>query len=316
MPISEIQGVICCGNIVFDTAVWPVEDLDWNTTTWVETITEGIGGNGANTSFTLAKLGTPVRLLSITGTDDRGVRALEILQSVGVDTEGVRRDGTEPTSTTAVLIHRDGDRKFLHRPGISRVLAASDVTLSPLAAGFTHFHLANPFAFPTLRTDTGSVMRRAREAGLTTSMDTGWDSKGRWMMDLSAALPYTDLLFVNDAEARLLGGSDDLEVALAELHRHGARDVVVKTGSKGCSVCTPDSVLDVPGFKAAAKDSTGAGDCFAGAFLTGIARGMNYQECATFANAVGAMNVEHIGATAGVRSFDETLAWMRQRNNS
>jgi sugar/nucleoside kinase (ribokinase family) len=315
MAISEILGVVCCGNVVFDVAAWPVENLDWNTTSWVESITEGIGGNGANTSYALAKLGIPVRLLSIIGTDERGSRALQILDSVGVDTTSVRRDENEPTSTTVVLIDRGGDRKFLHRPGASRNLAADDVEVAVLPR-LTHFHLANPFAFPTLRNESGSLMRRAREAGLTTSIDTGWDSKGRWMMDLGSALPYTDLLFVNDAEARLLGGSDDLENAVGALHKHGVRDIVVKTGARGCSIYTPDVVLDVPGFKAEAIDSTGAGDCFAGAFLAGIARGMNYRECATLANAVGAMNVEHIGAITGVRSFEETQLTMRSRKTS
>lgn len=167
-----------------------------------------------------------------------------------------------------------------------------------------------------MRADSGDLLRRAKEAGLTTSVDTGWDSKGRWLMDLGAALPHTDLLFANDAETRLLGGSDDLQTAVSTLHAKGVRDIVVKTGAKGCSIFTPDVVLDVPGFKVDAIDSTGAGDCFAGAFLAGIANGLALHECAELANAVGAMNVEHIGATTGVRSMDETTAWMRARKTA
>lgn len=315
MAISRIEGVICCGNVVLDVATWPVEDLEWNKTTWVETIVEGIGGNGANTSYTLARCGIPVRLVSIRGDDERGLRIEAILRSAGVDIDAVRIAADQPTPTTTVLVHRGGDRKFLHRPGASRSMAASDVTFNG-TPGFTHFHLANPFALPVLRGDTGDVMRRAKEAGLTTSVDTGWDSKGRWLMDLGPALPYTDLLFANDAETRLLGGSDDLQTAVSTLHAKGVRDIVVKTGAKGCSIFTPDVVLDIPGYKVEAVDTTGAGDCFAGAFLAGIARGLALQDCATLANAVGAMNVEQIGATTGVRSWDETKVWMRSRKTS
>jgi sugar/nucleoside kinase (ribokinase family) len=315
MAISHIEGVLCCGNVVFDIATWPVEDLEWNTTTWVETIVEGIGGNGANTSYALAKLGIPVRLISILGADERGDRLVSILQAAGVDTTQVRRVTDQPTPSTSVLVHRGGDRKFLHRPGASRNIAASDVVIEPVS-GFNHFHFANPFALPVLRADSGDLMRRAKEAGFTTSIDTGWDSKGRWLMDLGAALPYTDLLFANDAEACLLGCSDDLQTAVSALHAKGVRDIVVKTGAKGCSIFTPDAVLDVPGYKVEAIDSTGAGDCFAGAFLAAIARGLQLDDCAAFANAVGAMNVEHIGATTGVRTWDETSEWMRARKNS
>jgi ribokinase len=312
VSVQRIEGVVCCGNVVFDVATWPVEDLEWNTTTWVETIVEGIGGNGANTSYALARLGVPVRLVSILGCDERGDRLLHILHSAGVNTEGIRRVTDQQTPSTTVLVHRQGDRKFLHRPGASRNLSASDVTLDHVP-GFTHFHLANPFALPVLRTEAGDLMRRAKEAGLTTSIDTGWDSKGRWLMDLGSALPYTDLLFANDAEARLLGGSDDLETAVSSLHSRGVRDVVVKTGPRGCSIFTPDAVLDVAGYKVEAIDSTGAGDCFAGAFLAGISRGLAMQDCAALANAVGAMNVQQIGATTGVRCWEETTAWMRSR---
>jgi ribokinase len=61
-----------------------------------------------------------------------------------------------------------------------------------------------------------------------------------------------------------------------------------------------------------AIDTTGAGDCFAGAFLAGIARGMDYAGCARLANAVGAMNVEKIGASTGVRPYKEISAWMKK----
>jgi sugar/nucleoside kinase (ribokinase family) len=153
-----------------------------------------------------------------------------------------------------------------------------------------------------LRSQCGNVMRRAKEAGLTTSIDTGWDSLGRWIEDLGPALPYTDILFANAAEAEMLGGAKDLR-------DHGVRDVIVKAGADGCFV----NGERVPAFSVEAVDSTGAGDCFAGAFLAGMHRGLSFTECARLANAVGAMNTEHLGATAGVRGYEETLAWMKFR---
>src|SRR3954462_11627646 len=91
MPVKSVQGVLCCGNVVFDIAVWPVDNFDWNTTTWVDTISEGIGGNGANTSYTLATLGVPVRLISTLGSDTQGQRLTEILSGAGVDVSTLAR---------------------------------------------------------------------------------------------------------------------------------------------------------------------------------------------------------------------------------
>ena len=69
----------------------------------------------------------------------------------------------------------------------------------------------------------------------------------------------------------------------------------------------------VAGFAVKAIDTTGAGDCFAGAFLTGLARGMHPFEAGQVANAVGALTVERMGATTGLLSWAGTLEWMKGR---
>jgi sugar/nucleoside kinase (ribokinase family) len=301
--MDQIDGVLCCGNVVFDIAVWPVEDMDWNQTRWVDTIAECIGGNGANTSYALATLGVPAKLISQVGADERGDRLIGILARAGVDASGIAKVHGFHTPTTAVLIQNGGARKFYHRPGASRELDPDAIQFD--GSSYNHFHLANPFALSRIRATCGDVMRRAKERGLTTSIDTAWDSLGRWMEDLAPALPHTDLLFVNDSEEEMLGGSE-------ELRRHGVRDIVVKTGPRGCIV----NGLEIPGFRVDAVDTTGAGDCFAGAFLAGIHHGLAPEECGRLANAVGAMNVQHLGATTGVRSLQETRAWMESQPGS
>jgi len=308
MRITNLTGVLSCGNVCYDIAVWPVSDLNWNTSTWVEHIVESPGGNGGNTSYVVAKLGLPSRLISVAGADERGDRLKAILRSAGVDISQMLTSADLPTPTSTVLVHRGGDRKFLHRPGASQGIIAADVRFLPDPA-ISHFHLANPFSLPSLRADSGEILKRAKDAGLTTSLDTGWDSKGRWLVDVGPALPHTDLLFLNDSEAEMLGGVEHLR----EL---GAGDIVMKTGPRGCTVYPLDGeATDVPGFVVEAMDSTGAGDCFAGAFLVGIAHGWNQEACARFANAVGALNVERIGSVAGILNFDETVEWMNSKNS-
>lgn len=299
----EIGGVLCCGNVVFDIPVYAAGDIGWNQTLWVETIAESIGGNGANTSYTIAKMGVPVRLISLVGEDERGDKLIRILAGAGVDTSGVGRLHGVPTPATCVLVQKGGARKFYHRPGASREVRPDSFVFE--RAAYTHFHLANPFSMSKLRQECGDVMRRAKDAGLTTSIDTGWDSLGRWMEDLGPALQYTDIFFANDAETEMLGGLDNLKA-------HGARDVVIKTGPDGCIV----NGECVAGFAVEAVDSTGAGDCFAGAFLAGLSRGLPPRECARLANAVGAMNVEHLGAITGIRGYEETVAWIQSRQAS
>ena len=308
--IGRIGGILCCGNISYDIPVWPVDSVAWGRSIWVEDITFSVGGNGSNTSYAMAKLGAPVRLTGMVGRDAEGDAIIRMLEDVGVQSD-IRRTAT-PTTATVVLVQSSSDRSFIHRPGASRDVTPDVLTYE--VPGFTHFHLANLFSLPTIRESAGEVMASARAAGLTTSLDTAWDAKGRWMQDVGPALPYTDLLFVNDSEARMLTGAEDLRAAAGILRDSGAKDVVIKTGPRGCIVFAGSETFEVRGFAVPAKDTTGAGDCFCGGFLASLHRGLSYREAARIANAAGAMNVEQLGAAQGVRSWDETVAWIRERD--
>jgi ribokinase len=315
LSLERIRGVLCCGNISYDIPVWPVDRFNWGTTLWVDSIEHSVGGNGGNTSYTLGCLGTPVRLYGMTGSDEEGAKVLRVLESIGVDTSGVGRcEG--PSNSSICIVHPNADRLFLHRLGASSQLAPEDIAIESAPEQYSHFHLANLYALPKVRVAAASVLERARASGRTTSVDTAWDAKGLWFQELGPCLPFTDLLFVNESEARMLSGSEDPDEACAFFRSHGATQVVVKLGAQGCIVYDGSNRHAIAGFEVKAKDTTGAGDCFAGAFLAALARGYSWREAGRVANAVGAMKVEQLGAVAGVRNFDETLAWMATRGAS
>jgi sugar/nucleoside kinase (ribokinase family) len=317
MPLpGPVRGVICAGNAVVDILVRPVDRIHWGGTTWVESIELGPGGNGANTSYTLARLGVPVRLLAWVGADPFGAMLRERLREAGADVSRLVV-AREPTAATVGLVRSDGDRSFLHRGGASREAFPEPIAFDfDSGAGYSHFHLANLFGLPRLRLHAAQTLERARAAGLSTSIDTGWDAQGRWMADLEPCLPLADLLFVNESESRYLTGEEDPRSAARILLERGAAMVVTKLGARGCLVSTPEAEFFEPAFEIEAVDTTGAGDCFAGGFLAALHRGCALRETARFANGVGALVTSALGAVSGVRSWDEVQAWMaiaRQR---
>jgi sugar/nucleoside kinase (ribokinase family) len=170
-----------------------------------------------------------------------------------------------------------------------------------------HFHLAAVYRMRHLRRIAPELLKRAREAGLATSLDAQWDTEGEWMKVLAPSLPYADYTLMNEDEARLLTGHTDPEQAARVLRDLGARHVVIKLGPRGCWV---DGTY-IAGHKVHALDSTGAGDCFSGGFVAALQRGLAIEEAARFANAVGALAVQKIGATAGMLDWDATQAWLR-----
>jgi len=302
-----IPAVLCTGNIVLDMLVRPVDEIQWGGTRWVDAITQSLGGNGANTSATLGKLGVPVTLIGAVGDDAMGQAALDRLTDCSVDTSAIQTLAAG-TATTVALVRSDGTRAFLHQPGVSLLLYADPVPWNPGAA--TRFHLGNPFAIPHLRSAAPSLLKRAKDAGLDTSLDTAWDSKGEWMSVLAPCLPLVDLLFLNEDEARMLTASTDPQQIAQRLREAGASTIVLKRGGLGCSVFHGPDRIDVPAFPVQVLDTTGAGDCFAGGFLAALQRGYPIDQAARIANAVGALNVQSLGSTSGLRSWQETLDWM------
>lgn len=306
--MKAVPGVICSGNIVYDTLVHPVDQTQWGTTTPVDTIEWHIGGNGANTSVTLAALGVPVRLLGAVGRDDQGRFAIGVLRDSGVDTSAVCEVET-PTAATVVLVNSTGARKFLHRMGASKEAFRAPIEFTmPLIDAITHYHLASIFMLPKLRPAAAATLERAHNAGLTTSLDTNWDPQGVWMGDLGACLPHLDTIFINEDEARMVTGSSDAAIAARILLDRGVGTAVMKLGARGCAIYTAATEVHCPAFDVEAKDTTGAGDCFVAGYLAASLYGI--ADSGRFANAVAAWSVQSVGAGAGVRSFEDVESWM------
>lgn len=306
------NGVLVAGNLVLDILVRPApESVPWDTTRWVDSIEQHSGGNCANTAYAIAKFGVPSRALSLAGRDAAGDRILAALAQAGVDVSYIERCDL-PTASTVGLVRSDGARALLHAPGASLSAFERPVAMTPdLTAGFAFLHVANPFGIPGLRNTAPEMLRSAREAGLRTSLDAGWDSRGEWMKVFAPCLPWTDALFVNLDEAMHLTGRNDATDAAHSLLDHGAGCVALKLGAKGCALFEGSQEYPIPGIPVPVVDTTGAGDCFAGGFLAAYSRGMSLFEAARFANAAAAKSVTALGSVSGLVSFEETQECLR-----
>ena len=77
-----------------------------------------------------------------------------------------------------------------------------------------------------------------------------------------------DLVFLNDAEIRMLTEQPNLVRAAREVMEMGPSVVVAKQGEYGAALFTEDGFFALPAFPLeTVNDPTGAGDSFAGGFL-------------------------------------------------
>jgi sugar/nucleoside kinase (ribokinase family) len=105
----------------------------------------------------------------------------------------------------------------------------------------------------------------------------GGDTMNYWITgfrnDLLETLKGWDFLLVNDSEARLLSGQNNLKKAANVIMDMGPNTVVIKRGEYGAILFRRDSYFMVPGYLLDdVFDPTGAGDCFAGGFIGYLAQ--------------------------------------------
>ncbi len=119
----------------------------------------------------------------------------------------------------------------------------------------------------------------------------GLDSMNLWIDIARDSLVRTiggvDIVFLNDAEIRMLTEQPSLVRAARELMAMGPRVVVAKQGEYGAALFTEDGFFALPAFPLeTVKDPTGAGDSFAGGFLGYLASQGCAQDEATLRRAM------------------------------
>ena len=305
--------VVCLGILVADVVGKPVDRMpERGKLMLVDTMELHTGGCACSTGIALAKIGVDTAVVGKVGDDGFGDFMIGRLASHGIDPRGVVKDKETATSATMVMVHSDGERSFIHYLGANATLREEDVDMD-LVARSKVLHVAGTFLMPAFDgAPTASVLRLAKEAGVTTALDTAWDSKGRWMSLLRPALEFVDYAVPSIEEARMVTGRQSPEDVAAVLMDCGVKTVALKMGELGCYIQSGDTSITIPPFQVECVDALGAGDSFAAGLLTGVARGWDLERTGRFANAVGALCVTQLGATTGIRTLEETERFIEQ----
>ena len=229
-PLRSAPRIACVGNFVVDTIVRPVAALPKpGELGLVDEISVAGGGAGFTTSVALARLGAAVVAVGAVGNDRPGDDIRRWLAADGVETAHLQ--GVEaPTSATVVVVSTTGERTYLHAPG-----ASTQMRLEPRIVelpGLAGIHVGAALILPGLDVAEGGVrtLRAAHERGVLTSLDTSWDSTGRWERVLPY-LPYLDVFTPSLVEARQISGRVEAERVAEWIVARGTRMAVIHDGA-------------------------------------------------------------------------------------
>jgi sugar/nucleoside kinase (ribokinase family) len=271
-----------------------------------------LGGSSAICAAGLTRLGDRVTLAAAVGEDLYGDYCLDLLRRAGVDVSQVRRRTDLKTGIT-VAITSARDRALVTYPGTIAALRADDLPDS-MFAGHHHFHVSAWFLQDALRSGLKERFAAARRAGLTTSLDPGYDPSEEWSQELLDALTEVDVFLPNEVEIRGITGCRNVEEGVRKLD-NGHLLIVAKLGAEGCLVWDRGKTLRVPAFPVDVMDTTGAGDSFNAGFLHTWIRRNEISECLRFAAACGSMSTRGLGGTAMQPYEDEVRGFLKEQES-
>lgn len=267
------------------------------------------GGIVSNSGIALARLGMRVAAFTYVGDDEWADVIRSRYAAEGVDTSALIMHPTGATSTTAVLIDPSGERTFVHCVGAPRLLdKAALLSRLDLFAQSRAMLLGYYPLMTQLQPDLPEVLAAIQKTGCLTAMDSA--GEGGTMDPLARILPHLDFYIPNETEAANQTGRAEPRAMIEAFRETGAKGWLgIKLGARGAILSPkPGEFLDISVVKPPGNvvDTTGAGDCFYGALLAGVLRGLPPTDAGRLAAAAGACCVTGIGGTAAVCGYDET----------
>jgi len=298
--------VLCVGIAVADVMAKSIDDIpDWDHLGTFDQIEYHIGGCAVNTAVDLARLGVSASVVACVGRDGTGASLRQGLIDSGVDATSLVETDDAATSYTFVMIGSDGRRRYLHHVGANARLTDPHVP-SELISQSRVLHIGGSLLMPAMDGEpTARLLARAKELGVTTSMDTAYNPNVDSRALIEPCLPYLDIFIPSLEEAQAITGETEPDAILDWFRGHDIPILGIKLGADGCIIRAEGTTSQYPAYRVPVVDGSGAGDSFMAGFLHGYLQAWDIDRTVRFANATAAHCVQTIGCSAGVPAADE-----------
>jgi ribokinase len=260
--------------------------------------TTGFGGKGANQAVMAARTGAKVTMITGIGSDGFGDESLANFENCGMDTTSVLRLPTH-TGVAHIWVDGQGQNRISIVPGANFALTPQDAVdevskLKDVSVLIAQCEIPQEVTLAAFRT--------AQELGITTILNPA-----PYQPLTDDLLELTDWLIPNEIEFAELDKTHrapDSDAVISSLRSTGR--TIVTLGSDGAALVALDgSVKRFAAKKVSATDTTGAGDCFIGAFAAALASGASEDSAVAFGIDCATKSVTRKGAQSSYPTLNE-----------
>lgn len=241
------------------------------------------GGQAGNVAAGVSKLGARSFFFGNIGDDVHTQMLLSDLDACGVNYSYAKRN-SNPNNSVIVLVDPEGARRLY---AYNRVDFCADDLPENLLEKASMIYFSSLVDDKIIDTYV-SMAKRAKSHGLKVALDPGQIFACLGVEKLMPLLELCDYFFPSKNEAGLLGGGP----SLSETVPH----VIVTCGANGVEYYGHGELEKFPAVRVEPVDTTGAGDCFAAAFLYSVLSGSLEKDAIIFATHAAALSITMKGA--------------------
>ncbi len=252
-----------------------------------------LGGSAANALRGMAILGAKTSYSSAIGRDKNGqafsnrLEELSILNRLSV-VEG-------ETGSCLVVVTPDGERTLNTFLGACRMYRKEFIPESDILNSKVFFTTGYVWDTENQVHAIEHALQVAQKGDVKIALDVAdpfvVSRSGDRIRQLLKGM--VSLVFANAEEAQMLVGLKGEKAA--EFIGRDVEIAVIKDGAGGAYIANKDQVLHVPAPKVNVRDTTGAGDMFAGGFMFGLTQGLSLATCGAIATTLAADTITHMG---------------------
>lgn len=257
-------------------------------------INQASGGSAANTIIALAQLGSSVAYGCCIGKDDYGLYYQNEMKELNVTCDTEPLDGSV-TGTCVVLVTPDAERTMNTSLGASANFSSSYVDEDKIRSAKWLYVEGYLFSSELGQEAVSTAIEYAKKHNTKIAVTFSDAFIVEVFRDaLEKAVESADLVFANITEAKAYVGGEGAEEILAKFKKVAPSGAMTMS-DEGAWVWDASGEYFQEPFKVLAKDETGAGDMFAGAFLHSLVHTDSLQESSRLACFLASKVVSQLG---------------------
>jgi sugar/nucleoside kinase (ribokinase family) len=284
--------VVGVGLNATDTIIRLSHFPSFNTKVQFESAQVSAGGQTASAVVACATWGLRARYVGKVGDDAAAALQRTEFERAGVEAQLIAVSDCSSQQAFILVDRTTGERTILWRRDDRLALQPGDLRREWITSARAlhvdgHDNLA-----------AAQAARWAREAGIPVTADVD-----NLYLHIQALLENVDYLIAShEFPARLTGENDLLKSLPAIAQRHGCKVTGATLGRDGALLWTREhGFLYAPAYQVEARDTTGAGDIFHGAFLYGLLAAWPLPRILDFSCAAAGLNCTAFGARGGIK---------------